>query len=146
MKKTNLDNKTVRDFKMSECVEEFTLPGNIRGLIIAHFGFCAYIGIPKDHPFAGKIYDDIPLNVHGGLTYGNFGNADRDKDYYWYGWDYAHYGDAIRYAEKGKEIPELEAINMYKITGEKEWTVKEVRQELLAAIPEFKKLMKIAEK
>lgn len=28
-----------------------------------------YVAVPKDHPFYGKHYDDIPVSVHGGLTF-----------------------------------------------------------------------------
>ena len=50
-----------------------------------------YVAIPKDHPDWGKDYDEIGVNVHGGLTYGQQG---RDSDLYWYGFDTAHSGDA----------------------------------------------------
>lgn len=32
---------------------------------------CGYVQIPKDHPEAGKDYDDIEVSVHGGITYGS---------------------------------------------------------------------------
>lgn len=28
-----------------------------------------YVAVPKDHPFYGKSYDDVPVSVHGGLTF-----------------------------------------------------------------------------
>ena len=28
-----------------------------------------YVGLPDEHPCSGKGYDDIDVNVHGGLTY-----------------------------------------------------------------------------
>lgn len=31
---------------------------------------CGYVQIPKDHPAAELQYEDIELDVHGGLTYG----------------------------------------------------------------------------
>lgn len=53
----------------------------------------AYIQVPKDHPWDGKNYDDVPLDVHGGPTYGR-----RDADgLQWFGWDYSHYGDWVNY-------------------------------------------------
>lgn len=63
--------------------------------------FCAYVKIPKGHPYYGKAYDDINLNVHGGLTFSE--HIKEDDPYielgftpgYWVGWDYAHAGDLI---------------------------------------------------
>ena len=55
---------------------------------------CAYIGIPLDSTLADKDYNEIDLPVHGGLTFGKAGDGDRwPAGLYWYGWDYAHYGD-----------------------------------------------------
>jgi len=35
-----------------------------------HFGaLCGYVGVPEGHPWHGKGYDDVPADVHGGLTY-----------------------------------------------------------------------------
>lgn len=34
---------------------------------------CAYLGVPLDHPIANKNYEDIPLSVHYGLTFGSAG-------------------------------------------------------------------------
>jgi hypothetical protein len=38
-------------------------------------GLCGYVGVPGGHPFHGKGYDDLPVVVHGGLTF-----ADRCAD------------------------------------------------------------------
>lgn len=50
---------------------------------------CGYIGLPKDHPSAGKHYDELNISVNGGLTFGN-------HNFYglcYYGFDCAHSGD-----------------------------------------------------
>jgi len=60
----------------------------------------AYIRIPESHSCYKKDYDEIDIDVHGGLTYA--------KDYLhvennvkmegWFiGWDYAHAGDYMGY-------------------------------------------------
>lgn len=51
---------------------------------------CGYVKIPEGHPSHGKDYFDIDVDVHGGLTYGQF----RD-DGYWIGFDCAHFGDLL---------------------------------------------------
>lgn len=53
-----------------------------------------YLGVPSDHPLAGHLYDDLPLDCHGGLTFADEGNGKTfPKGWFWYGFDYAHLGD-----------------------------------------------------
>jgi len=77
--------------------------------------WCGYIRLPDGHPYCRFIdkkrwfnigsrrfyhndYDEIPLDCHGGITFGQKVRA-KDKwpqgftDGYWVGWDYAHLGD-----------------------------------------------------
>jgi hypothetical protein len=52
---------------------------------------CGYVDLPKGHKYYGKQYDEIPLDVHGGLTY-----AEGKKNNVWtIGFDCAHFGDLI---------------------------------------------------
>lgn len=40
----------------------------VRNAYMGHW--CGYVGLGPDHPFYGRIYDDVPwVEVHGGLTY-----------------------------------------------------------------------------
>ncbi len=53
---------------------------------------CGYIGLPPTHKLYKKHYDDIDVMVHGGLTFADFWEDERDN--LWYvGFDCAHYGD-----------------------------------------------------
>jgi len=39
-------------------------------LLRSHVGaWCGYVGVPETHPAFGKDYDDVEVEVHGGLTY-----------------------------------------------------------------------------
>lgn len=29
-----------------------------------------YVAVPPEHPYYGKDYDDVPVEIHGGLTFG----------------------------------------------------------------------------
>ena len=56
---------------------------------------CGYIKVEKNHPWYGVGYDDINVDVHGGLTF-----AEEDvpcgkgnDDGYWVGFDCGHYCD-----------------------------------------------------
>ena len=58
---------------------------------------CGYVRLPAGHPWHGENYDDIPVTVHGGLT---FTEPDKPCDApgpdtdWWIGFDCAHSGDA----------------------------------------------------
>ena len=97
---------------------------------------CAYVGVPSDHPLAGKDYDDVPLDCHYGLTFsGEGGDEDfRPAGWYWYGWDYGHSGDKAFY-DVDRDI----------FRGDTEWTVAMVKQEIWSVTYEFAKLKKLME-
>lgn len=69
-----------------------------------------YVAVPSDHPFYGKDYTDIDVNVHGGLTFSSSGedvlmyfteiniirgNIDNLKDYWVFGFDTCHFKDDL---------------------------------------------------
>ncbi len=78
--------------------------GMFKGLILrGPCSLCAYIGVPMWHNLAGRDYDSLPdiADVHGGFTYAApIIGIDVPKDYWWFGWDYAHWNDETfaRYA------------------------------------------------
>lgn len=67
---------------------------------------CGYVGAPEGHPWFGMGYDDVPADVHGGLTFADAcapddrqhgichvvesGESDR---VWWLGFDCGHAGD-----------------------------------------------------
>lgn len=56
---------------------------------------CGYVKLPKEHAAYGVDYSDIPVSVHGGLTYGEYKliGYDETGDNYWVGFDCMHCGD-----------------------------------------------------
>ena len=58
---------------------------------------CGYVGLPKGHEHEKKHYDDIDVDVHGGLTYSSIAHDLWAKDgYHWYlGFDCAHLEDGV---------------------------------------------------
>jgi hypothetical protein len=97
---------------------------------------CAYVGVPEDHPLAGKDYDDLPMSVHGGLTFARAGKGETwPANWYWYGWDYGHLGDRALYdLDRGLD------------KGNTEWTPEMVlKQHIWDATWQFKKLMRLVE-
>lgn len=45
-------------------------------LIVRNHGgaLCGYVGVPEGHAMFGKLYYDVPVSVHGGLTFASFCN------------------------------------------------------------------------
>lgn len=68
---------------------------------IQHGYACGYIGVPPEHPWYGKHYDDISseaINVHRGLTWAgnevpNQPECRPERGLWWLGFDTAHGGD-----------------------------------------------------
>lgn len=90
---------------------------------------CGYVAIPKGHRVWGKGYDDVDVEVHGGLTY-----ADEDKETgeWVFGFDCSHGGDfspkilatLMKYAELDGESIEFKLrTEVYRTF---EWVKKEV--------------------
>lgn len=81
----------------------YTYRGYEMNVVLHDMGYlCAYVKLPESHPFYGKKYDDIPIDVHGGVTFARELKRSQDIDYaaqfgftfgFWIGWDYAHAGD-----------------------------------------------------
>lgn len=97
---------------------------------------CAYLGVPVGHPLAGHDYNNVPLAVHGGLTFASEGGGFLPEGFYYYGWDYAHAGDHMSF---GTGIP------MPRFHDDKEWTLGEVKSEVQEALWDFKSFVKLAE-
>lgn len=56
---------------------------------------CGYVRVPPGHAAHGKPYDDVDVQVHGGLTFGDAEPCEHeDGQGYWFGFDCAHHMDA----------------------------------------------------
>lgn len=89
---------------------------------------CAYVVLHKGHVFNRVPYDDIPIDCHGGLTYGSDrlqGVKINDGEYV-IGWDYAHWGDYI----SAYGTP----------TDQKKWTTSEIVNEVTEVCRQLREL------
>ena len=93
--------------KVGTILHQQLLPGDSIFLVLRGPGaLCAYLGLPSDHPLAGKDYEEVDdkLDVHGGLTFsGEASKIINDPSfwqYYLFGWDYAHAGDYSFYYDE----------------------------------------------
>lgn len=84
---------------------------------------CGYVRVPKTHIAYGKSYEDLPIDVHGGLTFGDVHSI--NKRFQWFGFDCAHLGDRIGECA---------------ITGEHFWTLEETWEETNRMAEQFQKL------
>lgn len=92
---------------------------------------CGYVELPKTHKYFNVDYDNIPVECHGGLTYGrNFLHtvAAPTEDRFFIGWDYAHYVDYMGY------YTAFDHPYSYK------WTTGEIVKECLDVIRQLKEL------
>jgi hypothetical protein len=68
--------------------------------------WCGYVGVSEGHPAFGRGYDDVPTEVHGGLTFASFCAEEgeefgichlpehgRPERIWWLGFDCNHGGD-----------------------------------------------------
>ena len=67
-----------------------------------HMGnWCGYVGVPSTHPAYCKEYNEVDVNVHGGLTYANkcqhvichIPEPGMPDDVWWLGFDTGHSHD-----------------------------------------------------
>ncbi len=64
-------------------------------------GLCGYVAVPPGHPWHGMDYNEVPADVHGGLTYGgkcegaicHVPKSGEPDNVFWIGFDTAHSGD-----------------------------------------------------
>lgn len=59
---------------------------------------CGYVGVPHDHPAYGVSYDDVDVDVHGGLTFAgdeiHYQVTENVPDnVWWLGFDCSHFMD-----------------------------------------------------
>jgi len=88
---------------------------------------CGYVRIPVGHPWHGQDYNDIPAEVHGGLTFAEM-DLPCDKpgpdDAYWIGFDCAHCDDL-----PDPNLPSRLAFSLFGGIGDHIWTQSEVEDE-----------------
>lgn len=100
---------------------------------------CGYVGVPKGHPYYNVNYHTIPVEVHGGLTYGRVDDIypiPNNSKYYFLGFDCAHWDDALdlelvkELSSKNKLEDKLCCLEHF-ISGHK-WTTEEVMAEVIS--------------
>ena len=77
--------------------ERFEYKGFPCVVLFQSLGFrTGYVGLPKEHKYYGKDYNEIDISCHCGLTYGDYSlHGQDDKDTYWIGFDCGHCCDGF---------------------------------------------------
>lgn len=85
------------DFHEGTVLRNYVDPASgLRVLVVRSFAsFCAYVGVQSDHPIAGL--EELEFKCHFGITFQSWGRAGSvwPEGWYWWGWDYAHFTDAL---------------------------------------------------
>jgi hypothetical protein len=136
----------VLDIPVGTVIENFEVEG-IRVLVMrGPASLCAYVGVPENHFFTRFNYDEIPLECHGGLSFSNFDETGlRPKGYYWFGWDYAHFMDAITFKYEEPLLSLMKETGLSLSHG-KEWTIEEVKKEATTVAYQLSELIRFYEK
>jgi hypothetical protein len=97
---------------------------------------CAYVRVPPTHPLHGKHYDLADVDVHGGLTFAELEPCvEEDGTGWWFGFDFAHYRDAmfdpnVDFASLSEEAKQMfPAVSSLRRANEHYWTQAEVERE-----------------
>lgn len=88
--------------KRSHIEKDFEYKGFQCSVILQVMGHrCGYVNLESrdKSKYFNVDYDNIPIDIHGGLTYGQSTLVEHN-DGYWIGWNYAHFND-------GKDYPAL---------------------------------------
>lgn len=97
---------------------------------------CAYVEIPKRHPYYKLGYHgevENTIDVHGGITFDgslHFKKMPEAAKRYYIGWDYAHCGDYTYY----------ENVKSVFVEDSKKWTVKMIQEDVKNVIEQLLKI------
>ena len=112
--------------KPTETEKEWKAHGfNCRVLFVRQSHRCGYVGIPKGHIAYDKSDSDLPIDVHGGLTYSKI----EEDGLNWFGFDCIHAGDK----SASSLIPSFNAKDHF-------WTLEEVVKETEDMAKQFAEL------
>lgn len=110
--------------------KEWNYSGLLCRVLDSPFGsYNGYVAVPKEHPAWGQDYETLPIEVHGGLTFGQQGSDDPEKSedfpntsLYWFGFDTSHAGDWVDFGSD---------------RGGRKWTAEDVAKETEGMAKQF---------
>lgn len=127
-----------------ESKKEILYEGEYKGFhfLIVTYGRhpCAYVEIPKDHPYYDKDYNSLDINVHGGITWGDPLYQFEDKRGWYIGWDYIHLDDydGIWLDPRFEKYDAQDILLQNK--DKKKWTTEEIFEDVKSVIAQLHKV------
>lgn len=89
------------DYPVGTVLRDYTDPDSgLRMLVVrGPFSFCSYVGVHADHALASL--EELEFDCHFGINFRNWGQPGTlwEENWFWWGWDYAHFMDAIPWEE-----------------------------------------------
>jgi hypothetical protein len=131
-----------KELSGSQCGFEYVI-------IVMDLGYrCGYVKIPKNHPWYGVHYNEIDIEVHGGLTFSSLVGLDHPilSNGYWIGFDCMHSADLPDRDEAKKEY--IKYANMFsklKLDGSKIRNLRYVESKCRNICVECSQILKIKE-
>jgi hypothetical protein len=98
---------------------------------------CGYVHVPADHPDAKLDYDDVGVEVHGGLTF----RCKAAEGGVWFGFDCAHHSDWFGFSESVVSEEGVSTVG-FEHPGHI-WTVEEVTKETERLAKQFAERAKV---
>lgn len=98
---------------------------------------CCYIEVLKRDRWYREDYmsEDIDITVHGGLSFSSSSVPSTTNNGWFFGWDYAHYGD---YTKGVEEVESNYSTNLsYYSLKMKKWTTEELENECITTIDQL---------
>ena len=124
--------------------EDFEYKGYRCAVIGQQLGHrCGYVGLPKGHRYYGEHYNNIPVDCHGGLTFGRECEdypVITDEPLWWIGFDCGHFDDSKDYELLGHLgiTKETDPYLFYGIfDGGHIWTKEEVIREVKGIVDQL---------
>lgn len=130
----------------------FSLKQDFRLLIIRGptATWCCYIGVSLSSPLSGLSYSDSPVSnfqCHGGLTFAGYGDDGiRPGGWYYFGWDYGHYGDWRDMPRPYRPMPIQRLGETRPWLADRKWTFGEVRQDIKEGVLRMKEIQESMKK
>ena len=155
----NLGGRFASDFPVDVILRDINdEDSGLRAVVIRRtMSFAAYVGVQAEHTLFGL--DELTFPCHWSVTlrdWGGGGLSPLPKEWFWWGWDYAHANDMVEYyfgeeeslSEETRELRENLTSLMAgpSLFPRKRWTIGEVEEQALDVMMHLKDALASSEK
>ena len=134
---TSANPKYAIDFEEGTLFDYVDPSSGLRALVRrSRMGFCAYVGAQREHVMSS--IEDLTFPCHKGITFESWGDGEMwPTEWYWWGWDYCHYGDKLALPPEEQEVFSKVMAEFEKLFDNpsrkppKNWSFEEVKLDVL---------------